>query len=502
MSTSFSELGVPSEVCDVLISNGIKEPFEIQAKVIKDVLAGNDILAKAPTGSGKTLAFGIPSVVNLGKGKSKLPRGLILSPTRELAEQIKKELDPIAEKLGRKILSIYGGTGFGKQTRGLQKGADLIVACPGRLLDLMNQKEVFLKDVDIVVLDEADRMADMGFLPDVKKILQQTNKNRQTLLFSATLDKDVKVLTKDFQKNPKTHEVATEEIDLGLLTHLFYEVHQTDRLKVAAHFISQFNASIVFVRTKHGADRLARQLKRYKISASSIHGGKSQNQRNRALKEFKDGKSKVLVATDVAARGIHVDGVDCVIHFDIPADEKDYLHRSGRTARAGADGTVISLVQKAQKKQNNQMMRKIELEYVLENASELDIQLEETDFVPKSIKKAHDRNKSKNRGQNNKSRKPQNRSKRKKHSGSDDSDKSRRKPRRSNENSDNRSEQDAGYGGSNSTSRKPKKNRSNQKAEGRRSRAKNRDDERGGKSNRSGRKRPKRSGTRHKSVTK
>jgi len=375
LSKTFKDLGVPSAICDVLTKQNIIEPFEIQAKVIADVLAGRDILAKAPTGSGKTLGFGIPTVVNLKKGKAHKPSGLILSPTRELAEQIKKDLDPIAAVMDRRILSVYGGTGFNKQLRGLRSGIDLLVACPGRLLDLMNQKEVSLENVQIVVLDEADRMADMGFLPDVRKIVDKASKNRQTLLFSATLDHDVKVLTKQYQNNPVTHEVKSDDIDIRSIPHLFYEVTQQSRLKTTAHFASEFNASIIFCRTKHGTDRLARQLKRYGIKGSPIHGGRSQNQRNRALQEFTDGKSKVLVATDVASRGIHVDGVDCVIHFDPPADEKDYLHRSGRTARAGAKGTVISLIQKPQTRTIQKMMRKIDIDFFVEKDSDLDIDL-------------------------------------------------------------------------------------------------------------------------------
>lgn len=363
---TFAELGLPSELVDVLSRNLIKEPFEIQALAIPDALEGRDILGRAPTGSGKTLAFGLPMLARMEMGSKKHPRALILSPTRELAEQIRRELEPLAKAVDRSVIAVYGGTGLDKQIKALRNGVDVLVACPGRLLDLINQRAVYLEEVDIVVVDEADRMADMGFLPDVKKLLDQTSKTRQTVLFSATLDREVQVLTDKYQKDPVTHEVGEAEPDLSTMQHRFIKVKKTDRVWLSADVIAETGPTVVFCRTRHGVDRVARQLKNEGVKAGNIHGGRSQSQRDRALKLFIDGKVDALVATDVAARGIHVDGVACVIHFDPPAEIKDYVHRSGRTARAGAAGVVVSFLEGQQVKESEKMRRKLGLDAEIE----------------------------------------------------------------------------------------------------------------------------------------
>lgn len=367
---TFAELGLPSEMVKVLERKLITEPFDIQAMAIPDALQGIDILGRAPTGSGKTLAFGLPMLARLDRGAKKRPRGLILSPTRELAEQIARELEPLAAAMDRSVLAVYGGTGLDRQIKALSKGVDVLVACPGRLLDLINQRAVDLGDVDIAVVDEADRMADMGFLPDVRKLLDQTSENRQTVLFSATLDKDVKILTDRYQDDPVIHEVGEAEPDLSTMAHRFIKVKKTDRVWLAADIIAEAGTAVVFCRTRHGVDRVARQLKQEGIKAGYIHGGRSQSQRDRALAVFTDGKVDALVATDVAARGIHVDGVACVIHYDPPADMKDYVHRSGRTARAGARGVVVSFLDPPQVKESQKMQRRLGLEAELEDLPE------------------------------------------------------------------------------------------------------------------------------------
>ncbi len=358
---SFSSLGVPAPITKALDRQGITAPFEIQRETIPDALAGRDVLGRAPTGSGKTLAFGIPLLAGLGQGGRKRPRGLILSPTRELAEQIRRELEPLADAVGRTILTVYGGVGFGAQLKGLRAGADLLVACPGRLEDLISQGEVSLAEVDSIVVDEADRMADMGFLPAVRRLLDLTADERQTVLFSATLDNEVQVLIDKYQTDPVTHEVGEVEPDLSAVDHRFIVTENTEKLRLAADLIEDTGPTMIFCRTRHGVDRVARQLKRAGVKAAWIHGGRSQNQRNAALHAFTTAKVQALVATDVAARGIHVDGVAQVIHYDPPADHKDYIHRSGRTARAGAGGVVVSFVNQDQRKPVGRLIKQVGL---------------------------------------------------------------------------------------------------------------------------------------------
>lgn len=346
----------------------IVEPTPIQAAVIPDALAGRDVLGKAPTGSGKTFGFGLPLLELVEKAEPRRPRGLVLAPTRELAEQIKRELMPVAIALDRSLVSIYGGVGMGKQIAALRKGVDVVIATPGRLMDLMDQGEVALDKVDRVVVDEADRMADMGFLPDVRQILDLTNSNRQTVLFSATLDRAVEVVTESYQTDPVTHSFGGEEPDITQMSHRFLRVAQPDKIGLAADIIEAHGTTMVFCRTRHGVDRLSRQLKQAGIKAGWIHGGRSQKQRDAALMAFTDGRVQALVATDVAARGIHVDNVACVLHYDPPADPKDYVHRSGRTARAGSSGDVVCFVPRDQTKKVQTMQRKVGLNVKIEDA--------------------------------------------------------------------------------------------------------------------------------------
>jgi superfamily II DNA/RNA helicase len=342
--TTFAQLGLPDPLVRALAKRDIAEPFPVQAATIPDALAGRDVSGKAPTGSGKTLAFGLPLLARVERASSRQPRALVLAPTRELAEQIKRELAPLAKAVGRHVAAVYGGVGYGPQKGALRKGVDVLVATPGRLEDLIEQGSVDLSRVDIVVIDEADRMADMGFLPAVRRILDRTSPRRQTLLFSATLDGDVAVLSRAYQQDPVRHEAGTVEAETIDARHHFWLVQHHDRVQHTADLIGESGRSIVFTRTRHGADRLAKQLNKQGVNAVAMHGGRSQNQRNRALRAFATGGAQALIATDVAARGIHIDAVASVIHFDPPADHKDYLHRSGRTARAGATGTVVSLV--------------------------------------------------------------------------------------------------------------------------------------------------------------
>jgi superfamily II DNA/RNA helicase len=358
---SFADLGVPDDLVAVLTRQGIETPFPIQVATIRDAFAGRDVLGRAPTGSGKTLAFGIPVIAALTKAKPRRPTGLILSPTRELAEQIRRELQPLASVRNRSLLAIYGGVGFRDQLQGLRNGADLLVACPGRLQDLLNQGEVSLDSVTSVVVDEADRMADMGFLPAVRQLLDLTSTKRQTVLFSATLGKEVQVLTKAYQSDPVTHEVGEVDPDLSLVNHRFIKTQQAIKVPLAAQVIAETGPTVLFCRTRHGVDRVARQLKDAGVRTGWIHGGRSQNQRDAALHAFTTGRVQALVATDVAARGIHVDGVQCVIHFDPPEDDKAYVHRSGRTARAGARGTVVSFINSDQVKDTSKLQRQLSL---------------------------------------------------------------------------------------------------------------------------------------------
>jgi superfamily II DNA/RNA helicase len=363
MSSTFAQLGVPPFICDALARRDIHEPFEIQAATIADGLAGRDVCGRAPTGSGKTLAFGVPLVANvadLGRSEPRRPVGLVLAPTRELAEQITSELRSFSGDV--RVEAVYGGVGYGAQLTALKRGVDILVACPGRLEDLIQRRDADLRNVQFVVLDEADRMADMGFMPSVRRLLDQTPRSRQTVLFSATLDGDIAKLTAEYQHDPVRHEVGEATPDIKSAVHKFWTVERLDRNTVVAEVVKAAWPAIIFCRTRHGADRLAKQLAKLDLKAAPIHGGRSQSQRNRALEDFTKGRVHALVATDVAARGIHVDGVASVIHYDPPEDHKAYVHRSGRTARAGAEGIVVSIVQPGQKNEFQKMQRSIGLE--------------------------------------------------------------------------------------------------------------------------------------------
>lgn len=362
-TVSFAELGVPSNIVSALANQGITQAFPIQTATLPDALAGRDVCGKAPTGSGKTIAFGIPLLHGIASGPKaapKRPKGLVLVPTRELATQVREELIMMAGPKGARVTTFFGGVGFGNQLRDLRRGVDIAVACPGRLADLVKQGEVDLSEVRYVVLDEADRMADMGFLPEVRRLLNQTSPKRQTLLFSATLDGDVDILIREYQHNPARHEHVVKE-DSPQNEYKFWNVERNERVDITARLISANWPAIVFVRTRRGADRAARQLANAGVSTEVIHGDRSQPQRERALARFTNGQSQALVATDVAARGIHVDNVAAVIHFDLPADHKDFVHRSGRTGRAGTTGLVVALVPKEQNSDAKKLQRKLQL---------------------------------------------------------------------------------------------------------------------------------------------
>jgi superfamily II DNA/RNA helicase len=342
MALTFAQLGVPDSIVSNLARLGITNPFEIQTATVPDALTGRDVCGRAPTGSGKTLAFGIALVALADRAEPKRPKALVLAPTRELAEQITTEIRTFAGRV--RITAVYGGVGYRPQYRALNQGVDILVACPGRLEDLISQNAVDLSAVNRVVLDEADRMADMGFMPAVRRLLERTSGERQVMLYSATLDGDVAQLTRDYLRDPVRHEVSEETPDITAASHVFWNVTRDNRNVVIAAAISAVWPAIVFCRTRRGSDRLEGQLEEAGIKATAIHGGRSQNQRSRALAAFAAGKVEALVASDIAARGIHVAGVALVVHYDPPEDAKMYVHRSGRTARAGQGGVVLSLV--------------------------------------------------------------------------------------------------------------------------------------------------------------
>ena len=344
---TWSDLGIDADICEVLIKRGITSPFPIQTLTIPDALSGKDVCGKAKTGSGKTLAFGIPMIQNLNldiKASTASLRVLILVPTRELAVQVSEELEPIADVRGLKIAAIYGGANIETQIKTIKKGLDVVAATPGRMIDLLERNEVSVGGLEMVVIDEADRMADMGFLPQVEWILRKVERKHQTLLFSATLDGVVNSLIQRYQSDPCMHEVEAKEITVEEMTHRFLHVHERDKVKVAAAIAASASRTLVFSNTKAGCDHLVRKLTEEGVKAQAIHGDLRQNMREKALDRFAKGDLPVLVATDVAARGIHVDDVEVVIHYDPPPDHKTYLHRSGRTARAGTKGLVVTLL--------------------------------------------------------------------------------------------------------------------------------------------------------------
>ncbi|WP_324273694.1 DEAD/DEAH box helicase [Blastococcus brunescens] len=345
--TTFEALGVPAPLVEVLTGSGITAPFPIQVATLPDSLAGRDVLGRGRTGSGKTLAFSLPLVARLSasdsKRQAKRPRSLILVPTRELANQVAAVVDPMARALGMKTTTIFGGVGQNPQVQALAQGVDVVIACPGRLEDLIQQGHCDLGAIEVTILDEADHMADLGFLPGVKRIMDRTPKVGQRMLFSATLDNGVDVLVKRYLSSPVTHSVDPAVAPVSTMTHHVLQVQSADKAEVVRQLASGLGRSVLFTRTKHQAKKLAKQLTAQGIPAVDLHGNLSQNARERNLEAFTTGASRVLCATDIAARGIHVDDVALVVHVEPPSEHKAYLHRSGRTARAGAEGAVVTV---------------------------------------------------------------------------------------------------------------------------------------------------------------
>jgi superfamily II DNA/RNA helicase len=349
--SSFDSLGVPARLSACLARQGIQSPTPIQAATLPDSLAGRDVLGRGRTGSGKTYAFLLPLVARLTDGsrpRRGAPRALILAPTRELVTQIDTALAPLAREAGLTSRTVFGGVGQQPQVNALRRGVDVVVACPGRLEDLIGQGHCSLDDVEITVLDEADHMADLGFLPGVRRILRRTPSGTQRLLFSATLDKAVDALVREFLVDPVVHEADSPQSPVSTMSHHVLQVEREHRLSVLVDLASAPGRTLVFTRTKHGAKALARQLNRTGVPTVELHGNLGQGARNRNLEAFHSGRAATLVATDVAARGIHVDDVARVVHADLPAEHKSYLHRSGRTARAGNSGTVVTLITREQ----------------------------------------------------------------------------------------------------------------------------------------------------------
>ena len=359
--TTFADLGLPRAIVNVLSKQGITEAFPIQKAAIPDALAGQDVLGRGPTGSGKTFTFGLPMLARLASAPSSPghPRGLVLAPTRELAAQIRERLEDPAAALGLRVLGVVGGVNINHHIRSLASPVDLLVATPGRAEDLINQKKLFFDAVEITALDEADQMADMGFLPQVRKLLDRTPKDGQRLLFSATLDGDVEKLITRYMHDPVTHSTAPVQAAVDTMDHYRLLVGgREERNEIALQIAAREGKTIMFMRTKHGVDRQVKKLRRAGIQAQGLHGDKGQGARTRALEGFADGSTPVLVATDIAARGIDVDDVSLVVHVDPPAEHKAYLHRAGRTARAGTSGTVVTLVMDDQTKEVAQLLRK------------------------------------------------------------------------------------------------------------------------------------------------
>ncbi|MFF4496531.1 DEAD/DEAH box helicase [Streptomyces sp. NPDC001546] len=357
-TVTFADLGLPEGIVRKLAQNGVTSPFPIQAATIPDALAGKDILGRGRTGSGKTLSFGLPTLASLAGGhtEKKKPRAIILTPTRELAMQVADALQPYGDVLGLKMKVVCGGTSMGNQIYALERGVDVLVATPGRLRDIINRGACSLENVKIAVLDEADQMADLGFLPEVTELLDQIPGGGQRMLFSATMENEIGTLVKRYLSNPVTHEVDSAQGNVTTMTHHVLVVKPKDKAPVTAAIAARKGRTIIFVRTQLGADRIAEQLVESGVKADALHGGMTQGARTRVLADFKDGYVNALVATDVAARGIHVDGIDLVLNVDPAGDHKDYLHRSGRTARAGKSGVVVSLALPHQRRQIFRLM--------------------------------------------------------------------------------------------------------------------------------------------------
>lgn len=344
-NTTFADLGVGAELLAVLNEEGFKEPFPIQAMTIPDGLAGSDVLGKAKTGSGKTLAFGLPIVERLEPAEPFHPKALVLVPTRELAMQVTRDLEPLIAARGLRLVTVYGGASMKDQIDALTAGIELLIATPGRLIDLMERRKARLAEITVACIDEADQMADMGFMPQVRRIMSAVPDVHQTYLFSATLDSQVQELVDRYMTDPVRHEVESDSETVDTMEHRFLKVHHLDKPKMAAQISRGAERTLMFTRTKWAADDLTRKLRDLGINAAAIHGDLPQQKREQSLTRFREGKATVLVATNVAARGLHIEGVDIVIHYDPPDDPKTYLHRSGRTARAGEEGLVVTLVE-------------------------------------------------------------------------------------------------------------------------------------------------------------
>ncbi|SDS08211.1 DEAD/DEAH box helicase [Corynebacterium timonense] len=363
--TSFAELGLPDPIVRVLSKQGITDAFPIQEAAIPDALSGRDILGRGPTGSGKTFTFGLPMLARLAGAPSRpgSPRGLVLAPTRELAAQIRERLEDPASALGLRVIDVVGGVNINHHIRALAAPVDLLVATPGRAEDLINQGKLDLGRAEITALDEADQMADMGFLPQVRKLLDRTPNDAQRMLFSATLDGDVEKLVQAYMHDPVTHSTAPAEAAVDTMAHYVLEVGDREqRNDVVLRIGAREGRTIMFMRTKHGVDRQVKKLRRAGIHAQGLHGDKGQGARTRAIEGFSDGSTPVLVATDIAARGIDIGGVSLVVHVDPPAEHKAYLHRAGRTARAGTSGTVVTLAMDEQRDEVAQLLRKAGVE--------------------------------------------------------------------------------------------------------------------------------------------
>jgi superfamily II DNA/RNA helicase len=360
MST-FSALGLPQHLVEALAAAGISQPFPIQSLTIPDGLAGRDVCGKAKTGSGKTLAFGLPLLARVAKAEPGRPTGLVLVPTRELALQVTEVLEPLAQAVGRSTVAVYGGAKMERQISLLSGGADLVIATPGRLIDLVDRGAVSLAAVTVVVLDEADRMADMGFLPQVEWLLRHVPGRHQTLLFSATLDGVIDHVIRHHLHDPVKHEVMSTTMTVDEMVHRFLLVHEMDKARVLAAIGRGNERTLAFVRSKRGADRLVVELRKLGVEAAAIHGDLPQRIRERAIVDFTDGRLAVLVATDVAARGLDIDDIGVVVHYDPPPDPRDYLHRSGRTARAGESGVVVTLVLWNEELEVRRLQRRIAL---------------------------------------------------------------------------------------------------------------------------------------------
>ena len=365
MTITFADLGVPHDLCQTLAKQGIEAPFAIQELAIADAMAGRDVCGKAKTGSGKTLAFSLPSVAHTERSADGKPSTLMLTPTRELANQITGVVEPLAISQKLRPIAVYGGTNIDKQIETIAAGIDIIIATPGRLIDLIDRKAIDVSSIKRVVVDEADRMADMGFLPQVEWI------------FSATLDGAVDTVVKRHLTDPVFHAVDEQEVTVNEMGHLFMTVHKMNRVQVAARIVGNSTKTLLFTRTKRGADQLEKELREEGVDVAAIHGDLRQNQREKALKDFTSGKLKALVATDVAARGIHVDNVDVVIHYNPPEDHKTYLHRSGRTARAGNSGTAVTMFLWDEELQVRQLQRRLGIKLPFHDVFSNDDRLDE-----------------------------------------------------------------------------------------------------------------------------